>query len=203
MSVPLALLDVLAQIPDPRDPRGARHPLSAALALAALAILTGCKSYEAIAQFGRDKGGALAHALGFRRGKAPCKSTLSELFRALDIDAFEAALARWVASRLAPDTAPVVSLDGKTLRGSRDGETPPVSPRPSAGSPIALARLWSFSACRSLNNRTALIGMGHSAFGSGWPGARSEPPATRSTPPNSPDGRGVSRLASAEWVGDG
>ena len=85
MSVPLPLLEVLAQIPDPRKPRGLRHPLPAILSLAVVAMLTGCKSYHAIAQFGRDKGKALAFALGFRRGKTPAKSTFSEIFRALDI----------------------------------------------------------------------------------------------------------------------
>ena len=124
MPAPLALLDVLAQIPDPRDPRGVRHPLSAILSLAVLAMLTGVKSYTGIAQFGRDKGFPLAHALGFRRGKTPAVSTFSELFRVLDIDAFEATLSRWIASRLPPETERVVSLDGKTLRGSKDGDAP-------------------------------------------------------------------------------
>jgi hypothetical protein len=121
---PLALLEVLSQIPDPRDPRGIRHPLSAILSLAVLAMLTGVKSLTGIAQFGRDKGNALAHTLGFRRGKTPAKSTFSELFRVLDIDAFEAALSRWILSRLPPGEERVVSLDGKTLRGSKDGEAP-------------------------------------------------------------------------------
>jgi hypothetical protein len=124
MPTPLALLDVFAQIPDPRDPRGVRHPLSAILSLAVLAMLTGVRSYTGIAQFGRDKGFALAHALGFRRGKTPAVSTFSELFRVLDVDAFEAALSRWIASRLPPDAERVVSLDGKTLRGSKDGDAP-------------------------------------------------------------------------------
>jgi hypothetical protein len=124
MPASLALLDLLAQVPDPRDPRGVRHPLSAVLALAVLAMLTGVKSYTGIAQFGRDKGAALAHALGFRRGKTPATSTFSEVFRILDIDAFEAILSRWIASRLPPDAERVISLDGKTLRGSRDGEAP-------------------------------------------------------------------------------
>lgn len=123
MTTPLTLVEVLAQIPDPRDRRGVRHPLTAVLSLVVLAMLSGCKSYEAIAQFGRDHGFALAHTLGFRRGKTPCKSTFSVLLRALDIDAFEAALSRWIAARL-PAGELVVSLDGKTLRGSRDGETP-------------------------------------------------------------------------------
>jgi hypothetical protein len=92
--------------------------------LAVVAMLTGCKTYQAIAQFGRDKGFALAHALGFRRGKTPTKSSYSILFRRLDVAAFESVLGQWVASRLPPEDMAVVALDGKTLRGSRDGETP-------------------------------------------------------------------------------
>lgn len=124
MSSSLSLLDVLAEIPDPRQPRGIRHPLSALLGLAVLAMLTGCKSYQAIAQFGRDKGFTLAQALGFRRGKTPTKATYSILFRRLDVLAFEAALARWIASRLPDEHSRVLALDGKTLRGSRDGVVP-------------------------------------------------------------------------------
>jgi hypothetical protein len=124
MSSPLSLLDVLAELPDPRHRRGIRHPLSAILGLAVLAMLTGCKSYQAIAQFGRDKGFALAQALGFRRGKTPTKATYSILFRRLDIVAFEAALARWIASRLSDQEMSIIALDGKTLRGSRDGVVP-------------------------------------------------------------------------------
>jgi hypothetical protein len=86
--------------------------------------MTGVKSYCGIAQFGRDRGIALAHALGFRRGKTPAVSSFSELFRALNIDAFEAALSRWIAARRPPGAERVISLDGKTARGSRDGEIP-------------------------------------------------------------------------------
>jgi hypothetical protein len=124
VSAPLPLLEVLAEVPDPRDPRGVRHPLAAVLSLAVLALLTGAKSYSAIAQFGRDKGFALAWALGFRRGRTPSKSTLSDLFRALDVPAFEAALSRWVASRLPEGEGLHVCIDGKTARGSRDGDAP-------------------------------------------------------------------------------
>jgi hypothetical protein len=124
MSSPLSLLDVLSDIPDPRHRRGIRHPLSAILGLAVVAMLTGCKSYQAIAQFGRDKGFALAQLLGFRRGKTPTKATYSLLFRRLDVVAFEAALARWIATRLSDEEMAVLALDGKTLRGSRDGRVP-------------------------------------------------------------------------------
>lgn len=124
MSASLSLLAVLAEVPDPRHPQGIRHPLAAILGLAVLAMLTGCKSYQAIAQFGRDKGFALAQVLGFRRGKTPTKATYSVLFRRLDVVAFEDAVARWIASRLSEDEMAVIALDGKTLRGSRDGQLP-------------------------------------------------------------------------------
>jgi hypothetical protein len=121
----VALLDLFATLPDPRRPRGKIHPLPAVLGLAVLAMLGGHSSLEAIAQFGRDHGPALAHALGFRRGKTPAKSTFSKLFRRLDIAAFEAALRRWLVSRGAT-AGDALALDGKTLRGSLDGEAPGV-----------------------------------------------------------------------------
>ena len=124
MPAPLSLLAALAEVPDPRSRHGRRHPLSAVLSLAVVAMLAGAKSYQAIAQFGRDKGFALAHALGFTRGKTPTKSTYSVLFRVLDVQAFEQALSRWIASRLPQGGGQLISLDGKTARGSRDGELP-------------------------------------------------------------------------------
>jgi hypothetical protein len=121
----LSLMEALASVPDPRKRRGLRHPLPAILGLTAVAVLAGMKSLEAIAQFGRDRGPALAHALGFRRGKTPAKSTLSEIFRLLDVDAFEGALRRWLQAR-AEDAGDELAVDGKTLRGSADGEVPGV-----------------------------------------------------------------------------
>jgi DDE_Tnp_1-associated/Transposase DDE domain len=121
----LALVEVLATVPDPRKPRGRRHPLTAVLSLAAVAILAGCKSLEAISQFGRDHGTALTHALGFTRGDCPTKSCLSKLFRRLDIDAFEAALSRWALSRQQEGWV-AVAVDGKTLKGSKNGDAPGV-----------------------------------------------------------------------------
>ena len=125
---PLSLLEALADMPDPRSRHGRRHPLQAILALTVLAMLRGCRGPTAIAEFGRNHGIALAHALGFRRGKTPAPSCLSDLYSILDATAFETAVSRWVASRTPlPDEGAdkqAVSLDGKTLRGSRDGEAP-------------------------------------------------------------------------------
>jgi hypothetical protein len=120
---PLTLVEALAEVPDPRSRHGRIHPLPAVLALVTLALLLGRTSLSGIARLGRLYGAPLAHALGFRRGKTPTKAMLSELLRALDADAFEAALRRWVRSRLAAEPEHV-SLDGKTLKGRRDGAVP-------------------------------------------------------------------------------
>jgi hypothetical protein len=124
MCEPPSLVEVLATVPDPRSRRGVRHPLTAILCLAVVATLAGSKSLEAIAQFARDRGKALAHALGFTRGRGPTKSCLSKLFRRLDVAAFEAALGRWVLGRVRQEGWDAIALDGKAVRGSADGDVP-------------------------------------------------------------------------------
>jgi hypothetical protein len=126
MAEALSLVEVLATVPDPRSRKGQRHPLTAILSLTVVAILAGCKSLEAIAQFGRDHGTPLAHALGFTRRKTPNKSCLSKLFRRLDSDALEAALSRWIACRIEHHGWDALALDGKTARAAKEGDAPGV-----------------------------------------------------------------------------
>lgn len=121
----LSLVEALATVPDPRKRRGTRHPLTAVLSLTVVAILAGCKSLEAIAQFGVEHGLAFRHALGFTRKDCPTKSCLGKIFRRLDADAFEAALSRWILCRV-QDGWQAVAVDGKTLKGSKDGDAPAV-----------------------------------------------------------------------------
>ena len=78
---PRPLIDVFAQIPDPRDPRERRYSLPAVRALATAATLCGYRSYSAMAEWGRNYGAELAAALGFRRGtldREPSGSQLPE-----------------------------------------------------------------------------------------------------------------------------
>lgn len=89
------LIEVLAEIPDPRQARGKRYPLVAVLALACAAMLCGYRSYSAIAEWGDNYGAALLRDLGFARATAPCAATLYLIFRRLDRAAVDAALGRW------------------------------------------------------------------------------------------------------------
>jgi hypothetical protein len=118
------LFEALATLPDPRSFHGRIHPLTAVMGLVTLAMLMGRKSLNAIHRFGRQHGTTLAHALGFHRGKTPTLSTLSRTLRRLDAEQLEAILSNWIRGRIDPSQFEQISLDGKTLRGSRDGEVP-------------------------------------------------------------------------------
>jgi len=118
------LFEALSTLPDPRSRHGRIHPLSAVMGLVTLAMLSGRKSLISIARFGRQYGAPLAHALGFRRGKTPTVSTLSRTLRRFDISQLEAVLSRWIQARIEPAAFEQISIDGKTLRGSRNGELP-------------------------------------------------------------------------------
>ena len=122
----ISLMDCFSSVPDPRSAHGKRHPLCAILTLCSVAMLCGCRSLYAIAQFGRDRGKHFAAALGFTRDTTPCCTTLHYLFINLDTVAFEEALARWSAAAAEAQGWEAVSLDGKTLRGSTDVQLPGV-----------------------------------------------------------------------------
>lgn len=122
---PVSLQEVFALLPEVRQARGRRHPLLAILNLTAVAILAGMKSLEAIAQFARDHGPELAEVLGFTHWPTPCKATLSNVFRRLDVTAYENALSAWL-KRRCPDLGDTLAIDGKTLRGSASYQVPGV-----------------------------------------------------------------------------
>lgn len=116
----ISLFDCFSAVPDPRAASGKRHPLSAILTLCSVAMLCGCRSLFAIAQFGRDRGEHFASALNFTRDTTPCCTTLHNLFVTLDKSAFEDAIARWATAAAGGRGWTTLSLDGKTLRGSTD-----------------------------------------------------------------------------------
>lgn len=127
----LSLLDALAEIPDPRSPRGVRHGVLAVLLVSACAVLAGARSFVAIAEYAHDAGQIVLDRLGIG-AVAPHESTIRRLLQQLDPVAVEAALSAWACAQLAArDTEPggpererrqVWALDGKAVRGARDGE---------------------------------------------------------------------------------
>jgi len=87
-------------------------------------MLSGARSTYAIAQWGRLQEEAMVKALGFTRDKTPAVSSLHEVFKRLDVEAFEEAVAAWSQSYLGSKEA--IAVDGKALRGIHGEELPGV-----------------------------------------------------------------------------
>jgi len=118
------LVEALRQVPDFRSRHGRRYPLEAILALGVAATLCGYDSYGAMAEWGRNYGEALARQLGFRSGKTPSVGTLFTVFSRVDKRALQRVLDAWNEQVLdalgsPPGQIQALSVDGKTLRGTR------------------------------------------------------------------------------------
>ena len=122
------LLERLAEVPDPRAPRGIRHALTYVLAIAASAVLTGATSLLAISEWANDAPQSVLAALGGRldlltgHHPVPGEATLRRLLARVDGDALDQAVGRWLADRhqTAPQTTGLrgIAVDGKSLRGT-------------------------------------------------------------------------------------
>lgn len=126
MESQISLMELLGGLHDPRRPQGKRHPLPALLGLAVVAMLAGMSGYEAIVQYGKERGWDFLKHLGFTTRHGLCKATYSRVFRRIDVADFEARVGRWIQGRLGAGDAPHLAIDGKTARGSRDGGAPGV-----------------------------------------------------------------------------
>ncbi|MHA2302627.1 MAG: ISAs1 family transposase [Candidatus Thorarchaeota archaeon] len=119
-----SLMEILSEVPDFRKAKGKRHPLSAILAMSCVAIMCGCRSYSAIADWGRNYDRRFIKALGFTHKKTPCIATLYTIFKKIDIKFVETKLGEWSEGILGHNQEQgsvadeSVAVDGKALRGS-------------------------------------------------------------------------------------
>jgi predicted transposase YbfD/YdcC len=121
----------LAQVPDPRDPRGVRHTLTSLLLAAAAAVLAGARSFTEIGEWAADAPARVLGALGVRydplarRFQPPDEATFRRVLEAVDAVALEAAVGSWLDARLQAARPPgqperrAVAVDGKAVRGTR------------------------------------------------------------------------------------
>jgi predicted transposase YbfD/YdcC len=134
------LLGLLAGVSDGRPGRGRDHPVAAVLALAAAAVVAGCRSFTAIAGWAADVPAGVRADLYRRCGAArpgagpPSKATIWRVVTGADTAALDAVTGSWLMQRAAAagdlavsghggdDPAPLipVRVDGKTVRGARN-----------------------------------------------------------------------------------
>lgn len=116
-----SLYETAARLHDPRVKGRSKHLLADIVILAVLAVTSGAESYEAIEEFGRFHYQTLKKRLRLPNG-IPSHDTINRVFQAIRFRQFERLFLEW-AEGLRPEgaTEKVIAIDGKTVRGSRDG----------------------------------------------------------------------------------
>jgi predicted transposase YbfD/YdcC len=131
------LLVLFELVPDPRRARGVRHRLPGLLAVAAAAVLAGCRSVRAVAEWAAEAPQQVLAALGARydaragRCRAPCEDTFRRVLGAVDAAAVDQVIGIFLTEHAGPGApgrgwreqqqpaGPALAVDGKTVRGAR------------------------------------------------------------------------------------
>ncbi len=116
------LLELLADIPDPRRAEGKLYKLPHVLLFSILAIVSGSNSYRGVVTFIDVHRAKLNAAFGLTWRRAPAHTAIRYILQGLDPVTVEAAFRRH-AVQLHAACKPgqgSIALDGKTLRGSFD-----------------------------------------------------------------------------------
>jgi predicted transposase YbfD/YdcC len=109
---------------DPRRKRTRRHVLQDILVVALCAMIANCNTWVDIERYGKTKLDFLRRFLELPNG-IPSHDTFGRVFAKLDPAALLVCLQSWLADLRAKLGGEHVAIDGKTLRGSHDGDNRP------------------------------------------------------------------------------
>lgn len=125
-SVVVSLAEVFAEVPDPRDPRGVRHPARAILTLVFLGLLARIREMTVLVRWADAHWDQLSGPLGFDRDQPPHATTISRTLARCSLGEFSRAFARWMRHVALTDQPLTAAVDGKTSRQSKDAAGEPV-----------------------------------------------------------------------------
>ena len=120
------LLEMLASITDPRDPRGRQYRLEFVLAVTVVATLAGAKNYAEISRRARDMPQELLKELGSRwdwfklRYRWPSWAVIRAVLSGIDGNEMDRKVGRWLFAHAGKDENGdwSLALDGKVMRGA-------------------------------------------------------------------------------------
>lgn len=116
------VMEAFAELTDPRW-RACRYPLNEILLAASCAVLCGVEDWETMTLWGRSQLDWLRRLLPFAHG-VPSPDTFRRVFAALNPKTFERCFTTWVGTLCPTLEGKHVAIDGKSVRGNRNGDTP-------------------------------------------------------------------------------
>ena len=117
--------DAFKDLKDHRMNRTKLHSLESILFISLAAIIGGAETWNEIEEFGNEKIDWFRKHLDIPNG-IPSHDTFNRFFSTLDPDKFEECFRKWVNSFQRETLNDVVSIDGKSLRGSKRHNLHPV-----------------------------------------------------------------------------
>ena len=108
-----SLAEVFAQISDPRQARGIRHPLQGMLALVFLGLLARIREMAVLQRWAKAHWAELKEPLGFDRDQPPHATTISRTIAGCELGKFAGAFLAWV-KNVVPNEPLTVAVDAKT-----------------------------------------------------------------------------------------
>lgn len=116
------LFELLDGITDPRQRRGVRHKIQGVLATAICAVLAGARGFTQIAEWSAEQSRETRQRLGSKYGRPMSERTIRRVLGSVDVAEIDHRTGNWIAAQreLLPGSG--LAMDGKTVRGSRDGD---------------------------------------------------------------------------------
>ena len=108
-----SLVDVFAQVPDPRKRRGVRHPLPGMLALVFLGLLARIREMAVLQRWAEAHWEQLKEPLGFERDQPPHATTISRTLASCELGKFAEAFLVWLKT-IVPNEPLTAAVDAKT-----------------------------------------------------------------------------------------
>lgn len=109
-----------SKVKDPRIDRGKEHKLIDIISISILAVICGAEGWVDIENFGKGKSTWLKTFLELPNG-IPSHDTFGRVFSLINPEEFQMSFQSWVQSIREFTKGQIVALDGKQLRGSKDG----------------------------------------------------------------------------------
>jgi len=112
------LKDLFEQIDDHRSHINQHHNLVDILLIGVIAVICGAETWEQMVRFAKSKEPFLKKFLELPNG-IPSKVALNRVFYAIDSQQFESYFMEWVNSISDLSKCQIISIDGKTIRGTK------------------------------------------------------------------------------------
>ena len=115
------MTEYFEEIEDIRITGKIKHDLKETIVVVICAVAGGCDSWEVIEDFARVKLDWYREVMNLRlKNGIPSHDTMQRIFGMIKLEQFEQCFSIWMSSIAQKSDGEIISIDGKTLRGSKD-----------------------------------------------------------------------------------